>query len=762
MAVTLGTAYISIKADTSKLLAEMGGVQTVMKQQLAMQSLMFQKMGMSANRATVASKKVAKGFGAAIKNALSLQRVLNRIAFIATVGIAYGLGRAITNAFKSSIQYAVEFEKQMANVYTMLDKTDKVSKDFLARGIEKATADFGEASTTLSKGLYDILSASTPVIQSLYVLETAARAGAAGMSDTKTAADAITSVLNAYQLSAGQAADVSDWLFSVVKEGKLTFADLAQNIGKVISSAAIGGLSLEELGASIATMTRQGIKPREAMTALNRLILSFIKPTKQASEVARKYGMDLSAATLKTLGLTGVIKKLTGATKEELAILGTTVRAFKGFAAGAVDSTGQLEDLDEITNRAGSTQDAYNEVAATTAFKMGQARESIRLFNKEIAEKGIPIIGWFAKGLRDMFRAASGIDTSDIQALNDHIERISKTTDEALVTEKRYSQEHIKNHKERLKISETSLNADKIALGVLKNKGQAMTVAEHQERIALALAVDSGKESVEASKKWLQYHKDRLIAINAEITARKKLAKVDNPEDKKKAMEELISVQKDLLAQAVANGKGEAEAMKNLIATYTLFKDVLLDVGASESVIERINTAIAILNKKLRELGIVTEDTTKIIVEATITWQEAMRDYTLKTEDVMESAISSIGGMWSDLWSDIASGQNMMKKNWADYLKSLVDSFIAAVGRMIAEWLAFKAIMLGIDIATGGMGSAVGTTIPGAAPGVLPTILSPGGNGTFSPNINVESHFSRRDSGWIVKQGQDYNHNTRL
>jgi TP901 family phage tail tape measure protein len=110
---------------------------------------------------------------------------------------------------------------------------------------------FGEGTGTLAKGLYDILSASIPAEKALYVLSVSAKAARAGLTDTGVAADAITTILNAYGLSAEKAGDVSDWLFSVVKKGKLTFAELAPSIGMVATTASSAGVDLNELGAAL-------------------------------------------------------------------------------------------------------------------------------------------------------------------------------------------------------------------------------------------------------------------------------------------------------------------------------------------------------------------------------------------------------------------------------------------------------------------------------------------------------------------------------
>ena len=56
------------------------------------------------------------------------------------------------------------------------------------------------------------------------------------------------------------------------KRGKLTFAELAANIGKVAPMARAAGMSMEDMMAAIATMTRQGLGTDEASTRLVNIL----------------------------------------------------------------------------------------------------------------------------------------------------------------------------------------------------------------------------------------------------------------------------------------------------------------------------------------------------------------------------------------------------------------------------------------------------------------------------------------------------------
>ncbi len=110
----------------------------------------------------------------------------------------------------AGVKVFADFEQQMANVSTMLAEPEKHMGRF-RQGIREMAVEFGESTETLAGGLYDILSASIPAEKALDVLAVSAKAAKAGMTDTATAADAITTVLNAYGLSAEHAASVSDF-----------------------------------------------------------------------------------------------------------------------------------------------------------------------------------------------------------------------------------------------------------------------------------------------------------------------------------------------------------------------------------------------------------------------------------------------------------------------------------------------------------------------------------------------------------------------
>jgi len=349
--IRAGKAYVELFADNSKLV---GGLR-------------------------VAEKKL-KAFGERVGQ---LGQKLLKVSSLVAVPIAAGA------------KVFADFERQMANVSTMLDKP-QAHMDNFRKAIRQMAVQFGESTETLAGGLYDILSASIAPAKALDVLAVAVKAAKGGMTDTKTAADAITTVLNTYSLSADRAADVSDLLFSIVKRGKTTFAQLAPSIGNVATIAASAGVSFEELGAALAVMTRSGIQTDNAITALNAIISSFLKPTAEGVTYARQLGFELSSTTIQAEGLAGVFRRIADLPPDAISRLFPNIRALKGVLPALKNLAGFTEDMEVMAKRSGAATAAYKKMSGTLD-------ESF----KRIKQTGLLVLSVIGESLAEPIKKAS-------------------------------------------------------------------------------------------------------------------------------------------------------------------------------------------------------------------------------------------------------------------------------------------------------------------------------------------------------------------
>jgi len=305
-----------------------------------------------------------------------------------------------------SLKAYASFEEQLAKVSTMLDEATMRYMPQFEKAVKKMAVAFGEGTKTIADGLYDILSASIRAGKSLGVLRIAMETAVAGMTDTRTAADVITTVLNSYSMSADRAGYVSDIMFAIVKRGKTEFGLFAPHIGKVASLAATAGLSLEQLGIAIAFLTRGGMRARIAMSGIKAMLNTIIKSStasKEARLIMQKYGVSLDTTTLRAIGLTGILTRLKRATVEELAILMPATPAITAFAVGLAQASKQADDLAYFMDVGGRRTEAYEKMIGTAAFKTRQFWQSTKLLARTV---GI-ILGPAYKTLVDALTATN-------------------------------------------------------------------------------------------------------------------------------------------------------------------------------------------------------------------------------------------------------------------------------------------------------------------------------------------------------------------
>jgi TP901 family phage tail tape measure protein len=340
------------------------------------------------------------------KKLKSLDRRMSKVASSAKRMLLVGGG-----VLAGAITAYANFSKQLAQVSTMLDAQSMRLMPAYETALKRMSRNFGESTNTLSKGLYDILSASVDASKALGVLEVATKAARAGLTTTAVSADAITTIMNAYGMSAEKAGSISDLLFAIVKRGKLTFEQLASRIGGVASTAAIAGLSLEEVGASIATMTRAGLQADIAITSLRALLMSFLKPTEGAVKAARDFDLELSSATLRAIGLTGVLKKLRGATAEQLTAIIPNTRGIAGFAAALNNASAQTSDLELMLSRTGLTQEAYEKMTTNLRFSMDKLWNSIKITAVNLGKQFEPAVEKAIKSLEKFNKSIDALSS---------------------------------------------------------------------------------------------------------------------------------------------------------------------------------------------------------------------------------------------------------------------------------------------------------------------------------------------------------------
>jgi len=279
------------------------------------------------------------------------------------------LGTVITATFTGfavlALKKSAEAEKAFANLAGLFrESIDELSE--YKDAIDKLGVQYGVSTVEMTEAFYQSVSAGFRSIEDATgVVEAATKAAIAGSAELPTAVEAITRVLNAYNLAGTDAQKVSDLLFQTVNYGVTTFAELAPNIGIVAGMAAKAELSMEELFGAIATLTKQ-MPLAEAITSLNMVITGFLKPTEDARNAARSLGIDLSAAGLATHGLHDAMAKVADLSAEQQAELFPNIRALRGIMSMASDGAKEFEqNIGAMNEATGATMNAFGKQSDT-------------------------------------------------------------------------------------------------------------------------------------------------------------------------------------------------------------------------------------------------------------------------------------------------------------------------------------------------------------------------------------------------------------
>lgn len=238
-------------------------------------------------------------------------------------------------AFSSVLTPASEFEAQLRRVNTIAKLNDEQLGRFGDQlSVLGQQLGVGVGPTETLAGAYEVLSARQETAAgTTQILSTALIAASASGVPTATAVDVLTSVLNSYGLAATDATRVSDVLFKTADIGKTTFEQLAPVIGNVAPLAAEAGVSIEELGAAVAVLTKSGISTPTAIESTRAAIAALAAPTREGAKVAAEYGIVLDDNFLKSRGLAGALQEIQAKTGGSATAIRKIIGDVSGFNA---------------------------------------------------------------------------------------------------------------------------------------------------------------------------------------------------------------------------------------------------------------------------------------------------------------------------------------------------------------------------------------------------------------------------------------------
>lgn len=347
------------------------------------------------------SEKAVKGFGG--------------LADKAMMAAAGGIAAAGAGAALASKKF-MDFETSMAEVNTLMDEGQDAMSVY-GDDVKRLSEELGVAggNAEVASGLYQTLSSGiTGAGDATQFLETAIKAAKGGMTDTHTAVDALSTVVNAYGLEAGEASRVSDMFFTAVKRGKTTFGEMAGTIGRVAAIAPSLGVGFDEIAAGVSTLTAAGQSTEEAATALRATIKSLMQPSAAMKDRFEELGVTTGSELIdKFGGLQGALQALTeGMGETEKAALFPNVRAMQAvFPLVGKQAESFQGNLDAMADSAGAADEAHEKMAETSETKFTKIKNAVMNI---LTTLGGPLLATLEEMGQAFMEAFGGEDGQDV------------------------------------------------------------------------------------------------------------------------------------------------------------------------------------------------------------------------------------------------------------------------------------------------------------------------------------------------------------
>lgn len=217
---------------------------------------------------------------------------LRRRGKLAGAALVGGLAAAAAGMVKS-VQAASEFERQMTLVQTQAGASAKEVKNLSGQVLNLAKSGSEFSPAELAKGLFRVESAGYRGARAMEILDAATRLAEVGQAELEETTHALTGVMRTGIRGSKNLGSTIGTLNAVIGAGSMRMDDLNSAISTgFVSNARQMGLSLQQAGAALAAVTRQGQPARQAATRLSMAFRMMNAPTDKAKSALEGIGVS--------------------------------------------------------------------------------------------------------------------------------------------------------------------------------------------------------------------------------------------------------------------------------------------------------------------------------------------------------------------------------------------------------------------------------------------------------------------------------------
>ena len=302
-----------------------------------------------------------------------------------------GLGTAVGGV---TVKMAADFETTMAKVSTL---TSDGMYQSLHDGILDMSGRLGVDANEIGEAIYQGLSSGVSESNIQDFTEKMIKLSKGGFTSVTTATDLTTTALNAYGLEITETDHLMDVFITTQAKGKTTVDQLASSMGQVIPIASSLGVNIDQVGASYAILTANGISTSESGTKLKAMLEELGDSGSGVSEIlinrTGKSFKELTAEGKSTGDVLEILKQHADESGVGLNELFSSSEAGSAALILAKDgAAGFNEELKGMTESSGAAAEAYAKVSDTFSEKCNKLKERFKEVGIAIGENLIDII----------------------------------------------------------------------------------------------------------------------------------------------------------------------------------------------------------------------------------------------------------------------------------------------------------------------------------------------------------------------------------
>ena len=330
----------------------------------------------------------------------------------------------IIAAGTASVKASADFQESMNKVNTLDLNASEEKINGLKENILSLSSQTGVSATNIAEATYAMGSALGELKDNTVdYVGVATKAAIGGFSDTETAINGLSTVMNTYGMTtAEEMAKVSDQMLMAQNLGKTTFGEIAQSVGNVIPIFKQAGGSTEELFGAYAILTKNGIATSQATTGLKAALSNIVKPTADAANMAQQLGIDFSMTHMQNVGFAQFINEISAACGGNVEMMsklfGSTEALNTMLVLTSTDGMEQFNSaVSSMNDATGSTEAAFEKMNGGINTQIEILQTSILNIGIQIGEMLLPLINPLIEWMQNATSWISSLDEKTKQTI---------------------------------------------------------------------------------------------------------------------------------------------------------------------------------------------------------------------------------------------------------------------------------------------------------------------------------------------------------